>query len=57
MVKRSEFPWSCDSSGGVVVDPSKINALLQWETLKSATEIRRSFLDWMVTKESSLKVF
>lgn len=40
MVKGSEFPWSCDSSGGIVVDLSKIDVVLQWETLKSATEIR-----------------
>lgn len=28
------------SSGGIIVDPSKIDALLQWETPKSITEIR-----------------
>ena len=32
------------SSGGIIVDPSKINAMLQWETLKSVIEIE-SFLD------------
>ena len=31
------------SSGGIIVDPSKVDAVLQWETLNSATEIR-SFL-------------
>lgn len=31
------------SSGGITVDPSKINAVLQWEAPKTATEIR-SFL-------------
>lgn len=30
-------------SGGFVVDPSKINVVLQWETLKLVMEIR-SFL-------------
>lgn len=28
------------SSGDIVVDPSKIDVVLQWETLKSVTEIR-----------------
>lgn len=28
------------SSGGIVVDPSKIDTVLQWETLKFVTEIR-----------------
>lgn len=31
------------SSVGIAVDPSKINDVLQWETLKYVTEIR-SFL-------------
>lgn len=31
------------SSGGIVVDPSKVDVMLQWETPKSITEIR-SFL-------------
>ncbi|XP_050915889.1 uncharacterized mitochondrial protein AtMg00860-like [Lathyrus oleraceus] len=31
------------SSGGIIVDPSKINVVLQWKTLKSVTKIR-SFL-------------
>ena len=31
------------SSGGIIVNPSKVDAVLQWETLKSATEIQ-SFL-------------
>jgi hypothetical protein len=49
MVKESEFPWSCDSSGGIVVDLSKINVVLLWETLKSATEIRSFFwIDWLL---------
>lgn len=43
MVKRSEFPSSCASSGGIVVYLSKIDIVLQWETLKSVIEIR-SFL-------------
>ena len=30
-------------SGGIVVDPSKIDVMLQWETPKFVTEIR-SFL-------------
>lgn len=28
------------SSGGIVMDPSKIDVVLQWETLKYVTEIR-----------------
>ena len=43
--------WLCEvsflghviSSGGISVDPSKVDAMLQWETPKSVTEIR-SFL-------------
>ena len=31
------------SKGGLAVDPSKVNAMLQWESLKSVFEIR-SFL-------------
>ena len=31
------------SGSGIAVDPSKVDAVLQWETLKSTTEIR-SFL-------------
>lgn len=31
------------SCGGIVVDPAKVDAMLQWETHKSITEIR-SFL-------------
>jgi len=31
------------SGSGIVVDPSKVDAVSQWETLKSVTEIR-SFL-------------
>ena len=49
MVKGSEFSWSCDSSGGIVVDLSKIDVVLQWETLKFATEIRSfSWIDWLL---------
>lgn len=28
------------SSGGIAVDPSKVDAVLQWEAPKSVTEIR-----------------
>jgi hypothetical protein len=45
MVKGNEFPWSCDSSGGIVMDLSKIDVVLQWETLKFSTKIRSLFLD------------
>lgn len=31
------------SSGGIAVDPSKVDAVLQWKALKTVTEIR-SFL-------------
>ena len=27
-------------SGGIIVDPSKVDAVLQWKTLKSAIEIQ-----------------
>lgn len=37
------FPGYVISSGGIVVDPSKIDVVLQWESLKSVIEIR-SFL-------------
>ena len=29
------------SSGGIVVDPSKVDVMLQWETLESVTEVKR----------------
>lgn len=44
------------SNGGIIVDPLKIDAVLQWETLKSIKEIR-IFLVWMVTTGSLLKAF
>jgi hypothetical protein len=31
-------------SGGIVVDPSKVDIVLQWETPKSVTEIRSFIL-------------
>lgn len=43
LVARSDFLGRVTSSDGIVVEPSKIDAMLQWETLKSVTEIR-SFL-------------
>ena len=30
-------------SDGIIVDPYKVDAMLQWETLKSTTEIRSFF--------------
>ncbi|XP_050908927.1 uncharacterized protein LOC127122669 [Lathyrus oleraceus] len=42
-LKEVSFLGHVISSGGIAVDPSKIDAVLQWETPKSATEIR-SFL-------------
>ena len=42
-LKEMSFLGHVISSGGIAVDPSKIDAVLQWETPKSATEIR-SFL-------------
>lgn len=29
------------SSGGIVVDPSKVNVMLQWEALKFVTVIKK----------------
>ena len=43
LVAGSEFPWSCDFEGGIVVDPSKVDVVLQWESPKSVFEVR-SFL-------------
>jgi len=34
------------SKGGIAVDPSKVDAVLQWESLKSVFEIK-SFLGWV----------
>ncbi|XP_050876679.1 uncharacterized mitochondrial protein AtMg00860-like [Lathyrus oleraceus] len=42
-LKEVSFLGHVISSGGIVVDPSKVDVVLQWETPKSATEIR-SFL-------------
>ncbi|XP_050896118.1 uncharacterized mitochondrial protein AtMg00860-like [Lathyrus oleraceus] len=42
-LKEVSFLGHVISGGGIVVDPSKIDMVLQWETLKSVTEIK-SFL-------------
>ncbi|XP_058774497.1 uncharacterized protein LOC131648787 [Vicia villosa] len=42
-LKKVSFLGHVISGGGIAVDPSKVDAVLQWETPKSATEIR-SFL-------------
>lgn len=34
------FPGHVISSGGIVVDPLKLEAVLQWETLTYVTEIK-----------------
>lgn len=43
MAEISEFLGHVISSGGIVVDPSKVDIVLQWETPKFVTQIR-SFL-------------
>ena len=42
-LKEVSFLEHVISSGGIIMDLSKVDAVLQWETLKSATEIQ-SFL-------------
>ncbi|XP_050919056.1 uncharacterized mitochondrial protein AtMg00860-like [Lathyrus oleraceus] len=44
------------SSGGIVVDPSKVDTVLQWETLKSVTEIK-SFLSLVGYYRRLIEVF
>lgn len=44
------------SSGGIVVDLSKINVMLQWESLKCVTEIR-SFLGLIGYYRKFIEVF
>lgn len=39
------------SSGQILVDPSKVDVVLQWETLRSVTEIKSFFWVWLVTIE------
>ena len=39
LLKEVSFLGHVISSGGIVVDLSKVNVVLLWETLKSATEI------------------
>ena len=39
-LKEVNFHGHVISSGGIVVDPSKVDVVLQWETTKSATEIQ-----------------
>lgn len=43
LLKEVSFLSHVISSGGIIVDPSKVDAVLQWEVLKSVTKIR-SFL-------------
>jgi len=62
-LSKCEF-WLCEisfldhmiSKGGITVDPSKVDAVLQWETLKSVLEIQ-SFLIRRVITGGSLKDF
>ena len=42
-LKEVSFLDHVISGSGIVVDPSKVDVVLQWETLRSSTEIR-SFL-------------
>lgn len=42
-LKEVSFHGHVISGGGIIVDPSKVDAVLQWEAPKSVTEIR-SFL-------------
>lgn len=42
-MKEVSFVRHVISSGGIIVDLSKINTVLQWETLKSVIEIRSFF--------------
>ena len=44
------------SSSGIVVDPAKVEAVSQWDTPKSVTEVR-SFWVWQVIAEGLLKDF
>ena len=41
--EKVSFLWLVISQGGIVVDPSKIEVVLEWESPKSIFEIR-SFL-------------
>jgi len=43
MVRGSEVLRTCDFKEGVLRDPTKVKAVLQWESLKTIIEIR-SFL-------------
>ena len=38
-LKKVSFLGHVISGGGIAVDPSKVDAVLQWETPKSVTEI------------------
>ncbi|XP_050886585.1 uncharacterized protein LOC127091898 [Lathyrus oleraceus] len=58
MVKGSEFPWSYDSSGGIVVDLSNIDDVLQWETLNivvNSIDSKGLSLCWDVHCEKSFQ--
>ena len=55
-LKEVSFLGHVISSGGISVDPVKIEAVSQWEAPKSVFEIR-SFLVWQVIIVSSLKDF
>lgn len=55
-MKEVSFLGHMISSGGFPMDPSKIDNVLQLETLKFVTEIR-SFLVWLVIIEGSSKAF
>ncbi|KAK4391439.1 Retrovirus-related Pol polyprotein from transposon [Sesamum angolense] len=41
--KDGGFSWTCDTGDGVMPDPSKVKAIMEWRVPKNATEVR-SFL-------------
>ena len=55
-LEKVSFLGHVISGDGIIVDPSKVDTMLQWKAPRLIIEIR-SFLDWLVTTEDLSRAF